>query len=531
MKKINHILPVISVLFTTIFVLNTVQYIDISHAQGIDTPILLSSKFQMKEYAENIDNNTGVSSIDIPLPSETWNITNIELNITDIKLGKEVKPIEDKGQSIQIIDSRGKLGYGVELNITEPTILFGVYIYGYITGTPVYPVYVQIQGYDVGIDAPDENILGSTLINISSPGWHLQMFEEEISLTSGKYYLVINGSELEFPADKSTYNWFYNSSGTLNPLLNTAVYDNDWKKDKTGEPFLHKLVQRVNRSFNAEEVNMTAEFNGSSYPILDGPTQGTGNLTVNELITPNSTNFNIAIRNNRSIDLLFNVSYHIKLVNIFLSDGQVQLIEGVANRWVLTPEINRIYYNYTVKFDYPTSWYNFSVLRNGLDAPNVTINPTDKYILFSDASIIPGASWEISANSPNTVLSLNTPKTKFEPNQDLEFSVLPPLNPGNLTYILINSLGFEEYRETIEIITTTTSQIVLSYTLSSNPNEGIYSAYIYWFDGEDAGIVSQDFKVNIPFVLNPIYIVIIVVGSITIAGVSFTTYKLVKKSK
>jgi len=531
MKKINHFFPIISILLNTIIILSLVQYIDISHAQGIDEPIFLSSKFQMMEYTENIDNSTGVSSINFPLPSETWNITNIELNITDIKLGKEVKSIEENGQSIEIIDSKGKLGYGVELNITEPTIVFGVYIYGYITGTPAQPVYVQIQGYNLGTDAPDENVLGSTLINISSPGWHLQMFEEEVLLPSGKYYLVINGSELTFPGDKSTYNWFYNSSGSLNPFLNTAVYDDEWKQIDIGEPFLHKLIQRVNRSFNAEEVNMTAEFNGSSYPISDGPTQGTGNLTINELIAPNSTIFDIAIRNNQSIDLLFNVSYHVKIIHNFFSNGQVQLIDGSANRWILTPDLNKIYYNYTVRFDYPTSWYNLSVLRNGLDAPNVTINPIDKYILFSNASIIDGVLWEISANSPNTPLSLNTPKTKFEPNQDLEFSVLPPINPGNLTYVLINSLGFEEYRETIEILATTTSQIVLSYTLSSNPNEGTYWAYIYWFDGENAGIISQDFKVNIPFVLNPIYIVIIVVGSIIIAGVSFTTYKLVKRSK
>lgn len=530
MKKFGYSLPIISIFFTSIIALSIVQYIDISYAQGNDGTIDLSSKFQMTEITENIDNITSVSSINIPLPSESWNITNIELNITDVKLGKEVKSIEDKGQSIEIIDSKGKLGYGVELNITEPTILFGVYIYGYITGNPVFPVYVQIQGYNIGTDAPDENILGTTAINLSSPGWHLQIFEEAVSLSSGKYYLVINGSELTFPADKSTYNWFYNGSGSINNLK-TALYDGDWKQYDIGEPFLHKLVQRVNRSFNPEEVNMTAEFNGFSYPILDGPVQSTGSLTISELIAPNSTNFNIAIKNNCSIDLLFNLSYHIKLINNFYSDGQVLLSVGSANTWVLTPNINKIHYNYTVKFNYPTSWYNFSVLRDGIDVTsNVTINPVDHYILFPNKTIIDGASWEIFANSPNVVLSLNTPKLKFGPNQDLEFSVLPPINPGNLTYILINSLGFEEYRETIEITQITTYQIVLSYTLSSNPNEGIYWAYIYWFDGENGGIKSQDFQINIPFVLDPIYIIIIAVGSIALAGASFTSYKLIKRS-
>lgn len=530
MTKKYQLYPIISIFLISFVIVSLFQFVGFSHAQNNGEPINISTKFRMTEFTENIDNSTSVSSINIPLPSEGWNITNIELNISDIKLGKEVKTVEDKGQTISTIDSKGKLGYGVELNITEPTIIFGVYIYGYIIGTPVLPVYVQIQGYNVGTDAPDENILGNSLINISSPGWHLQMFEEEVSLSSDKYYLVINGSELTFPEDKATYNWFYNSSGSLNNL-NTAIYDGDWKQDDFGKPFLHKLVQRVNRSFNAEEVNMTAEFNGSSYPILDGSTEGTGNLTINELIAPNNTIFSIVINNNRSIDLLFNLSYNCKIINTFFSDGQVQLREGSANGWILTPDINRVYYNYSVKFNYPTSWYNLTVRRNGLDAPNVTISPTDKYILFTNASIIDGASWEIFANAPNVVLSLNTPKLKFGPDQDLEFSVLPPINPGNLTYILMNSLGFEEYKETIEITETTTSEIVLSYTLSSNPNEGTYWAYIYWFDGENAGVISQDFKINIPFVLDPIYIVLIVVGSIILAGASFTSYKLIKRSK
>jgi len=530
MTKKYQLYPIISIFLISFVIVSLFQFVGFSHAQNNGEPINISTKFRMTEFTENIDNSTSVSSINIPLPSDGWNITNIELNISDIKLGKEVKTIEDKGQTISTIDSKGKLGYGVELNITEPTIIFGVYIYGYIIGTPVLPVYVQIQGYNVGTNAPDENILGNSLINISSPGWHLQMFEEEVSLSSDKYYLVINGSELTFPEDKATYNWFYNSSGSLNNL-NTAIYDGDWKQDDFGNPFLHKLVQRVNRSFNAEEVNMTAEFNGSSYPILDGSTEGTGNLTINELIAPNNTIFNIVINNNRSIDLLFNLSYNCKIINTFFSDGQVQLREGSANGWILTPDINRVYYNYSVKFNYPTSWYNLTVRRNGLDAPNVTISPTDKYILFTNASIIDGASWEIFANAPNVVLSLNTPKLKFGPDQDLEFSVLPPINPGNLTYILMNSLGFEEYKETIEITETTTSEIVLSYTLSSYPNEGTYWAYIYWLDGENAGVISQDFKINIPFVLDPIYIVLIVVGSIILAGASFTSYKLIKRSK
>ncbi|MFX1376189.1 MAG: hypothetical protein ACFFA0_10275 [Promethearchaeota archaeon] len=517
---------------TSIFLTSIIQYIDIAHAQGNDETIIISSQFRMTEFAENNNVNNSISSIDIPLPSEVWNITNVQLNFSDIKLGKEVKTIEDKAESTyRTIDAKGTLGYGVEINITEPTTIFGAYIYGYMTGNPIFPVYVQIQGYDNDTYAPDGNVLAHTSINISSPGWYLQMFEEEISFTTGSYYLVINGTEL-FPTDKSEYNWRYNASGSIHNYLNTALYNGDWTQDDTGKPFLYKLIQRVNRSFNPKEINMTAEFNGSSYPVLDGLVEYTGNLTINELISPNNTIFNIQINNNRSVDLIFNLSYQVNIINYFFSDGQVQLKDSSENRWILTPDISSIYDNYTVKFNFPSAWYNFSVKRNGVDiTPNVSINVLDNYILIPNDAMMIGASWEILANSLNVGLSLNTPKLKFGPNQDLEFSLLPPIDPGNLTYLLINSLGFEEYREEIEITTTTTSEIVFSYTLSANPNEGTYWAYIYWFDGENAGIKAQDFQINVPFVLDPMIIVLIVVGSIILAGTSFTSYKLIKRSK
>ncbi|MHA1912772.1 MAG: hypothetical protein ACW986_01395 [Promethearchaeota archaeon] len=524
---------IITLVLFSIFLISLFQNIGFTHAQGNGGIPPISSRFEMIEYSENADVNTSISSIGIPLPSETWNVTDLKVNISDIKLGQETVSIEENGQSIHIIDSKGKLGYGVEINFTEPTTIFGVYIYGYMTGTPVKPVYIQIQGYDGGTNSPNEIILGTTLINISTPGWHLQMFEEEVSLPAGNYYLVINGSEMTWPADQSKYNWLYNGSGSLNANLHTAVLDgSSWSEEDVGKPLLYKLVQRVNRSFNPEEVNMTAMFNGFHYPILDGVAEGSGHLFINETLAPNGTILELDIINNRSIELLFNVSYIISIQNILISDGQITIKENSANSWFLTPSIERLYSNYSVKFTYPNSWYNFSVMRDGFDITSeVIINGVDNYILIQNNTILPGVTWEISANSPNIELSLNIPKTNFQPQQDLEFSVLPPVNPGNLTYVLINSLGFKQYNETRSLTQVTSQEIVFSYTLSANPNEGVYKAYIYWFDGKNAGIKTQEFQVNVPFSLDPMYIVIIIVGISTIAAVSISSYKLAKRSK
>ncbi|MHA1987800.1 MAG: hypothetical protein ACW98D_14285 [Promethearchaeota archaeon] len=533
MRKNQKTFSIVNLLFLSIFIISIFQNINLVHAQGNGESLTIASRFLVTEFSQNSDINENITSISIPLPSETWNVTNIQLNFSDIKLGKEEVIIEEQGQSIHIIDSKGKLGFGVEVNITEPTILFGASIYGYMTGTPVLPVYLQIQGFNGGTNSPDENVLASTMINVSTPGWHVHMFDEEVPLSVGSYYLVINGSQLTFPADKSTYNWLYNSSGSVNTNLHTAEYDGiSWSQKDIAKPLLYKMIQRVNRSFDPEEVNMTAEFKDFSYTVINGASKGTGNLSIIENFNAESDFLNIEITNNRSIDLLFNLNYSIQLTNVFSSPGQVIIKENLDNLWTITPSFIRYHDDYTVLFTYPTSWFNISVKRDGIDiSSNVTINTITKEVLFPNETLIDGASWEILANSPNVGISLNVPKTSFQPGQELEFSVLPPINPGNLTYILINSLGFKEYNETIEISQITNEEIVLSYPLSSNPNEGIYKSYIYWYDNENAGVITQEFQINIPFVLDPIYIIIIVVGSVVIAAASFTSYKLIKRSK
>jgi len=209
MTKKILLFPIISIFLISFFIVSLFQFAGFSHAQSNDEPINILTKFEMTELSENNDILENVSSIQIPLPSENWNITSLDLNFTDIRLGKEIKPIEELGgeNDIKTVSWKDYLGFGVQINITVPTIIFGVFIYGYQLGNPKLPVYVQIQGYDSLNYIPDENILGNTLINITDEGWHLNTFEDEVSLPPDQYYLVINGSELDSPFDKTEYNF------------------------------------------------------------------------------------------------------------------------------------------------------------------------------------------------------------------------------------------------------------------------------------------------------------------------------------
>jgi hypothetical protein len=198
------------------------------------------------------------------------------------------------------------------------------------------------------------------------------------------------------------------------------------------------------------------------------------------------------------------------------------------NYWTLTPIVSRISNNYTLKFEYPQNWFNFKVFRNGQEITS-QINITSNYIIIPNETITDGSDWIISAQSSNVEISLDVPKTSYEPDQALRFSFLSPVLPGNLTFILYDPFDYQEYIEEIEIQETTSEEIVLSYILSSNPIEGAYTAAVFWNNNSAAGLKTQVFYVNID--IFPILVILFATIG-TIAAVSgFTSYKLIKRVK
>jgi hypothetical protein len=162
----------------------------------------------------------------------------------------------------------------------------------------------------------------------------------------------------------------------------------------------------------------------------------------------------------------------------------------------------------------------------------VTVNTTNHFVSILNNTIPEGSDWRLTANSPNIQLSLNVPTTEFRPGQSIQFSVIAPINPGNLTFRLVNPLGFlTQSDETYVLESIETEDLLLSYQLSNNPYAGTYKAYVFWHNGISGGVIAQEFEIIIPFSLDPM-VIIIIIGVIAFISVfSFTTYKLVKNSR
>ena len=100
------------------------------------------------------------------------------MNFTDINLDKEIKIIEENQTGAEVLDKDKKVqGYGIQINLTEDTTIFGVSIFGsIITENRLSPIFIQINGYDSVNNAPNQTeIYGQTELNISTDlSWHYQ---------------------------------------------------------------------------------------------------------------------------------------------------------------------------------------------------------------------------------------------------------------------------------------------------------------------------------------------------------------------
>jgi len=502
-------------------------------AQSNDKYLIVDKEYQLTEFSEHSGENINVDAINITMPSSAWNITSLEANFTDIKLGKEVFTVEEESTTFKTIDKNHD-GYGVQLNITEDILLFGVYIFGYLPITPptYSDVWVQIKGYDNDTNTPNSTQYGdSVFLNISSvPNWYLQEFPSPISLLKGQYYLVLNGTGFQ-TSDNSKYYWYLNEYSNHTKLYTSNLNLGVWNLEDQGSPFLHKLIQRTDRTYNPEDLNMTVGINGDTFTITNGYDPGTGTLNAKNINHfPNATFFFSPIRINSSVALLFNITYKASYKSFLEASGSVRIEENKDNLWSISPSITRIFENHTLYFNYHDTWNGIKIMRNSQDITSqAVINETLNYIFLPNETILDDATWLIQANSASININLVVPRPDFRAGQELKFSLKEPALNGNYKFVLYDSLGYE-LEDSMQLKQIPGDTLIFSYNLSSISNEGTYKAYIYWNNLTDAGVVVKEFKISIPPVFDPTFLIGVIIISIASILVGISLYITVKKS-
>ncbi|MFX1273910.1 MAG: hypothetical protein ACFFBP_13245 [Promethearchaeota archaeon] len=544
MKKSNLIkVTVIFWIFTSLFMINFFNRIDFSRAASNGGSLSIKTNaLPMKESSKCQGKIENTSSIDILLPSSGWNVTNVELNFTNIRIEKEIKTVEDQQGPPETLYYFGlpnsQVALNVQLNITEETTIYGVYIYGntYL-GASINDLTFQIKGYNIGTFKPSSTIWGSIDLNMSSDsGWYLQDFSTNpITLPIGNYALVINGTERSYsPSDGYILDWHHNGAQEpLTPNLHHGGYEPQPPADWTvieNQTLLHKLVQKVDKTYNPEEINMSAIFNGKNYKITNQLGGGNVSFQCNNMLISNL--LEIQVKDNRSIILNFTIDYSISLKRISTLESTILVQESFDNSWNIEFSTNKNSYNYyhiELNFSY-FNWFNIIIYKEGVNITTPSIlNEINKIITLSNNTINEGiTNWRITANSLKIDLLLDFPSAllNLEAGQSLRFTLYPP--PGDITVILVDSLGYEEYRNETENFL---GDYVFNHLIPSKTEPGIWNLYIYWNNNTDAGFTSQEFTVFVPFTIDPQMIINVLIIIAIISIISISTYQTAKFTK
>ncbi len=513
-----------------VFLLGLNLRLNNANAQSNGDSLTIPINFSMLEFGEKNGTNENVGSIDIEIPSSPLNLTNIQLNFTDINLGREIKTIEDQpydyGEIFKKNPASKRLGLGVQINLTEATIIYGVYIYGYKTSETTELIDVQLRGYDSLYNKPNSTIYRSVNFNISHiSGWYLQNFSNPLSLSAGNYSLVLNGTNIV--SAFTHYYWAYNDNDPMNPNLHSSEYISQWLDGVQNSPYLYKLIQKTEQSYNPEAINMTIEVDDNLYNITND-LPGNGKVEISNINLPlNQSNLIFPVYHNQSVELVFNVSYILELENDLASPGTLHISETHDNHWSVIPIINPDFSNYTVKFNFPQSWLDVNVLKNDINITGIVdINYTENDIFIPTNLISEGDLWEITARSSKIDFSLDVSRTEFLAGQELKFFISEPLLDGNYTFNLN-----DPYHDKIYTSSNISESNSFTYIIPSSAIDGDYKAYIYWFNGTDAGVTTQIFVITLPFAINwSLVVSVIIVVGLT-SAISASSYMLIKKNR
>jgi len=457
----------------------------------------VSQSFQMLEIAENNGTNQSVSSVNIDLGTQRWNVSELELDISNMTFTNETKIIEDHNTNTESLKHNKRKALAVQIKIPVLTRIYQIKIYAYndSNNPPQNPIYLQINGYDLSTNKPNSTRYGEQIeLNASSDSdWYIHKYSVPIELPKGNYSLILNGTDFQ-NQDNDNYYWWYNYVDPKYPDLYRWEYYNGWKEGIEGQPFLYKLDQKVIEDVYPTEINMTAEINGKHYAIEDKEDKNTGNLSFSENFFPNSTSLNIPLKNNVSDALIVSVSYNIKLNHILPCSGSVFINKTQDNLWTINSTFDRFGYNYTVVYDYPDHWTIINVYNESGVVPfDSDIKDNGDLLYIYNNAISGDGPWKIEASSIRYNLTIDPESgTTFKGGVLLEFWMRDLPIGGNYTFILVDPNELEVYNDIkVEPI----GDFRFNYSLPSNATTGDWTAYVFWNNDTDAGMQNQSFVI------------------------------------
>ena len=486
MQELNHKRIILAIFGFVLIFFGVIHLSSFSSAIINSKEIDMATEFQMQESTSLSGDFVDKNSIEIDLFTTESNITRLEMTISDLRHRvDETKVIEENGMQYETIRISNNDALAVQINITAPTLIYGVEIYGRTTGAVSGDAYVQIKGYNNNTNYPSSVPYGlPATLNLSTTlGWYIQKFPVPVYLEEGYYYLVIRDPNLNATEE---YRWYYNSIDPQYPNLYIAIYeDGDWDDLITSRVFRHKIIQTVSKPVNPSDIDLKVEVDSVIYNITDGL------LSLENLsLQLNTDLFQIPLYHNSS-SILFSYEYDLSLNAYFLSEGTLTIKENSYNIWNIIPNISRHGYNQTIRFKRPDDWNDIGIYKNDVDITSQLMLDQD-YFYIMNATITDDSDWLITARSYLYDFNIDCLKDQIVPGETLSVSVLIPEGNGIAVLKIFNSNGIEIHNETKIINSNSTS---FNYKIPSNSPDGIYHAYVFWQNNVDAGVKNYAFYV------------------------------------
>jgi len=493
-----------------------------STAQSYSKEVISSTNLPMQEFTSLKGEFNDTTSIELTLPDNTWNITDISLNFTNIHQNNYSQVVTGGGAVYGLIQKVGGIyGLANEIQLEHSINLSNVELYCYQSEYNTDQIYVQIHGYDPYTQLPNSTVYGTpVLLNVSTtPNWYVQKFAEPIILPAGRYYLVINASQLE--EEDVYYYWKY---GDLSPLQ-SAYFTTNWSITPIHCNLCYKLNQEK-KFYTPNEINMQINITGILYNVLDDQPVYSGYLEVNNLNIEAEDNFySLYISTNISSEIYFDYFYEISVDRYFSSNGTCHIIENSYNIWNFTPNISRHGYNQTIRFKCSSNWNDITIYKDNVDITSLLLYEEDFYY-FTNTTISNDSDWLITARSYLHNYEFDDLDDKIAQGEVIHLTVRIPEGNGVAILKIFNSQGIEIHNET-KIVD---SEIInFNYTIPSFISKGMYYAYVFWHNNVDAGVQSQAFYiVSMENSLNEILFFISIISCTLFVLGGLSSYLVVK---